>query len=195
MHRILASTAVLIALATPTFATGYVAPTATPAPVPVPAPAGTDWTGFYVGLGYGHINYDEDSGSFEEESTQYSFFGGYLHDLGNIVVGAELEYMIADNWDVSVNDEDSLVSLSGRVGYDLGRVLPYVSLGIGTYDSSCCPESDMLTLVGVGADFQVTDSIRLGLNYEAGMNDEFDFGFGPLAVDVNTLSVRVMYNF
>lgn len=128
-------------------------------------------------MGYGHFTFENNIG-FEDESTQYSFFGGYLHDLGNIVVGAELEYTVADNWDVSVNDEDSLISFTGRVGYDLGRVLPYVSLGLGTYETSSVPEVDMLTFVGVGADFQVTDNIRLGLNYETGMNDEFDFGGG-----------------
>lgn len=189
MSRILASTAVLIALSAPAFATGHVAPV----PVPVPASAGTDWTGFYAGLGYGHITWEEPG--FEDESTQYSFFGGYLHDFGNVVVGVELDYMIADNWDVSVGDEDSLTSLTVRVGYDLGRVLPYVSLGIGTYDSIAFAESDMLTLIGVGADFQMTDNIRLGVIYEAGMNGEFDDGFSAYDLDVNTLSLRVMYNF
>lgn len=82
-----------------------------------------------------------------------------------------------------------------RVGYDLGRVLPYVSLGIGTYDSIAFAESDMLTLIGVGADFQMTDNIRLGVIYEAGMNGEFDDGFSAYDLDVNTLSLRVMYNF
>ena len=72
MSRILTSTAVLIALSAPAFATGHVAL----APVPVPAPAGTDWTGFYAGVGYGHITWEEPG--FEDESTQYSFFGGYL---------------------------------------------------------------------------------------------------------------------
>lgn len=189
MSRILASTAVLIALSAPAFATGHVAP----APVPVPASAGTDWTGFYAGVGYGHITFEEPG--FEDEGTQYSFFGGYLHDFGNVVVGVELEYMIADNWDVSVWDEDSLTSLTARVGYDLDWVLPYVSLGFGTYDSSAFLESDMLTLIGVGADFQMTDNIRLGVIYEAGMNDEFDAGTGAADLDVNTLSLRVMYNF
>jgi outer membrane immunogenic protein len=143
-------------------------------------------------VGYDHLRNDF---QFEDEGTQFSFFAGYLHDLGNFVVGAELEYLIANNWDVAVGDEDDILSLTGVVGFDLGRIMPYISAGVGVYDSSSFIDSDTLMLLGIGSYFQLTDHVRIGGNYEIGFNDEFDAGFGPFELDTETFSIRVVYNF
>lgn len=166
-----------------------------PAVVAMPAPiAETDWTGVYVGLGFGTIMYDDEGTVADDDGFQASAFAGYLYNLGDVVLGAELKYAHVTSWD-DANSEDRFLSVAARAGYDLGRVLPYVSLGVGHYNSSCCDDSDTLTMLGVGADVQVADNVRVGVLYEYGYNDSFDFGFGDFELSVPTLSLRAMYNF
>lgn len=208
MSRILASTAVLIALAAPAFATGYVAPAAAPAPVPVPV-ATSDWTGFYAGVGIGTYHLEEfNTGTAQTdtfEGSQWSLFVGYLHDLGDIVVGAEAFYLSTGDLDTSfatVNTfSETQIGLRARVGYDMGAALPYASIGVLSRDSIISTGFDLIEdtmfTVGLGLDYQVSDSIRVGAHYERAFDDEHLYGGSALRTDlvVQTLSLRVMYNF
>src|SRR5690554_4935072 len=75
------------------FAGGMSAPVVSPEPMtPMPAPiAVSDWSGFYVGAQYGTGGLDFDLGP-DLDTTGYGLHAGYLWDLGQFVVGAELDY-------------------------------------------------------------------------------------------------------
>jgi len=60
------------------------------APPPAPLAQIGDWTGFYTGLqlGYGDADGPED---LDGNNELYGFHAGYDYDLGNWVIGGELD--------------------------------------------------------------------------------------------------------
>lgn len=143
---------------------GYVPPVVEPAPVAaVPAPIvdASDWTGFYAGLQYGQGSAELSDDSVDSDFDAYGLHGGYLRDLGEFVVGGELDY---NQIDIDDADEDGdLTRLRARAGYDLGRVLPYVTLGVANLDVA--DVSETAATYGIGADFKVTERFTLGAEY------------------------------
>lgn len=109
---------------------GYVPPVVEPAPVAaIPAPIAdpSDWTGFYAGLQYGQGSGELSDTDLDSDFDAYGVHGGYLRDFGRFVLGGELDY---NRLDIDEADEEGdLTRLRARAGYDLGRVLPYVTLG------------------------------------------------------------------
>jgi len=82
-----------------------------------------------------------------------------------------------------------VLRLKGGVGYDAGRVLPYLALGFAQLDSDdLAIDKENGTFYGLGADFAVTDSIRLGAEY---LRHDFD----DIGLEANTLSLRAAYSF
>lgn len=77
--------------------------------------------------------------TFTEENTEetYGAFVGYRHQVGQAVFGLE----------GAVHGE--LTSLEAQLGLAAGPLLPYVSYGVGQFDS------EDVTTYGGGADFQV----------------------------------------
>lgn len=175
-----------------------VAVVAPPAPVavaPAPAPAGADWTGFYAGanLGYGQLEaegFDEDT-----EGATYGLHAGYLYDLGSLVVGAEVEYDVTDITDEATGiDLDSVARLKGRLGYDAGAFLPYVTAGAAQASTSGALEAeDNGYFAGLGVDYQVSQNIRVGAEVLQHQFEDFD-GTGT-DIDATTASVRVGFTF
>ena len=158
-----------------------------------PDPRG-EWTGFYVGVGIGNFEFDEDGLSDDTRSTM--LYGGYLHDFGRVVAGGELYFANMEDYDGAfAGSEDSEVGLRARLGYDLGRVLPYATVGMTRFDSTAYTESDTYFGYGLGAEVQVTDRFRLGAEYYLGANDEFVPPDGPTDVETERLSLRATFNF
>lgn len=192
-----------ITMSSAAFAGGYVAPVAAPAPVVVTAPVmmAPDWSGFYAGLQYGQgsaevsgFGVTVDAGDFDA----YGLHAGYTRDFGQFVLGGELDYNKVDFDDA---DEDGdLVRLRARAGYDAGRFLPYATLGVARVSGDIGDDSVSETGVtyGIGADFRVTDSFTLGLEYSRNdFSDVLEDELGTSGVDLDTdlVQVRASYRF
>ncbi|WP_405403189.1 outer membrane protein [Paracoccus sp. Ld10] len=173
---------------------GYVAPVVEPAPAPITASAVTpvsDWTGFYAGLQYGQgdadVSFDGDSVSTDFDA--YGVHGGYDRDFGRFVLGGELDYNRIELDDAGEGD---LVRLRGRAGYDLGRFLPYVSLGAAHVDADDLSETAFT--YGIGADFKVTERVTVGAEYtRQDFDDVADLSGGDL--DTDMVQVRASFRF
>lgn len=140
------------------------------APAYAEEPAGDrDWTGFYVGgtLGITAADLDweidwtvdggegfssgEDSGHPSQSTAGVSVQAGYDHQLGPIVVGAQVDYAVTHFEEDSRSDGGdgadlrteihSLGTVRARVGYPIGDCLLFASGGLAfgdlkhTYDS------------------------------------------------------------
>lgn len=175
------------------FAGGYQAPVVEETVAPAAA-AGADWTGFYAGLQFGQGDLSaERVGSVEQPrlSTDIDALGvhvGYLRDFGNFVAGAELAY---DNVDADgPAGSADLLRLRARLGYDLGRFLPYLNLGMARLSDS--GESANGMTYGIGADYLVTDRISLGLEYS---RTEFDDVLPGIDGEMDLIQIRASYHF
>ena len=188
------------------FAGGLAEPIAAPAPAPAPIPApvpvrtGGDWTGFYAGaqLGYGQVDADELTG--DTDGALYGVHAGYLYDLGSWVLGGELDI---DGTNIE-NDTDGVAELDTvaraklRLGYDAGQFLPYVVGGIAQANVS----SDALAAIdgddtgafgGVGLEYRVSDSLRIG--GEVLQHQFDDFNDSGVDIEATTATARVSFQF
>ena len=183
MHKIAASTlaiAALTATTVPAFAGGLSEPIATPevTPMIVTAAPSNDWTGFYVGgqLGYGKVTADD----FDEDATgaTYGVHAGYLYDLGTIVLGGELDYD-ATTIEGTVGGDD--VAVDGvaraklRIGYDAGDWMPDLTVGGARAMTSGAVDGEGDgTFAGLGLDYRLSDSLRVGAEVLQHQFDDFD---------------------
>ena len=177
-----------------------------------------DWTGTYAGLQTGQGNFDLSDNQpctgicpailvpGPDEVSSVGVFAGYLHDFGQVVVGAELDY---GSFDVSLADLNFGEPLSPAVvqenrmlrgkliaGYDAGRVLPYATVGLGQLSGDSF-DDNTATIIGAGALVQVTDRILVGGEV---LRHTFETSFSPGytggAIDVaTTASVRIAFRF
>ena len=196
LKQITLSAAVVAGTTTSVFAGGLAEPTIVQVPTAVPmAPvaASSDWTGFYVGgsIGTGEV---ESDGSALADTLSLGVNGGYLTDLGDYVIGGELEYSALDFEDAGDDFDASVLRLKARAGYDLGALLPYVTAGAAQLtieDGSGV--NDFGYFYGVGADYAVTDSIRVGGEV---LQHEFeDFNDDGSDISATTMGLRVSYSF
>lgn len=181
------------------FAGGYTAPVVEPALVviePVAVVDASDWTGFYAGAQYGKGSADLSYNGVDDDrdTDNYGLHGGYLRDFGKFVLGGELDYNKIDIDDV--DDKGDLTRLRARAGYDMGRFMPYVTLGVaklsadtGTYDIS---ETDVT--YGIGGDFKVTDKFTVGAEYSKQDFSDVDDVDG-LDLDTDMVQLRAAYHF
>lgn len=173
-----------------------------PAPVmtapPVVAPSG-DWTGFYAGaqLGYGTLEADPDV--FAGEDVNGALAGihlGYLYDLGNFVVGGEIDNDWTDiSSDAPAIDVDMITRLKVRAGYDAGNLMPYLTAGGArvSYSGALDGESDG-GFFGGGVEYKVTDSIRVGGEVLQHRFTDFD-DIADQDLDATTVAARVSFQF
>ncbi len=187
------------------FAGGYVAPAApaTVAPVPI-APAGYDWTGAYGGiqLEYGDVDANTTAGAdaAEGDGALYGLFGGYRYDLGNVVVGAELDLNLADIDLTAPGGADagtlnSVHRLGAEVGYDAGPLLVYGTAGVAQASATIggVEYDDNGYFFGAGVDYLVSDQIVLGAEVLQHEFDEFDNS--GLDVSATTFGVSAAFRF
>lgn len=184
------------------------APIFVPAPLPpiIAAPV-QDWSGLYVGaqVGYGMATMDDPGfvfgdtvlGDLEASGFLYGVHLGYNFDLGSIVLGAEIDYNIADMpFDLIPNATYTELShLKARVGYDLGSALVYGAAGLAhtTIDSAGTEIDDTGYFVGVGADYRISNDWTVGAEYLYHQFD--DFNDSSLDIQMSTIHARVSYHF
>lgn len=185
-----------MALAVPAFA-GSPEPAMMEAPVavaaaPVVAASGTDWTGFYGGVtaGYGY----GDEAADDVEDATYGLFGGYTKDLGDWVLGGELEYTQTDleQGDFAIDD---MTRLKLRAGYDLGNVVLYGIVGANYANATIggTDYSDTGVSYGVGADYALSDALVAG--FEVLQNDFNEFDDSGADLSAATVAAKIAYRF
>lgn len=177
------------------YAGGYTPAVTEPAPVavePVVTTMGSDWTGAYVGLEYGPGS--TDLGDESTDTKAFGVYGGYNQDFGNFVLGGEIDYNDISN--DAIDDNGNLTRIRAKAGYDMGRFMPYITLG-GAHISQNTDMGDISETgwtYGIGADFQVTDQWLVGLDYsQQKFNDVADTD--GLDLDSNMIQVRAAYKF
>ena len=183
------------------FAGGYVAPVVETAPVVepvVPVEAGTDWTGFYAGLQYGKGNAELSDGLGDSDYDGYGVHAGYLRDFGKLIAGAELDYNKAD---VDEGDGDAdLWRLRGRVGYDMGKFQPYLTLGAARVSADFGDDdvSETGVTYGIGAEYLVSERFSVGAEYSRSDFSDFaedETGGSGIDLDTDLVQVRASYRF
>lgn len=201
------SAAVLaLSFASTAFAGGMAEPAMTVAPAaPVamaPAPVSADWSGFYLGAQYGlgQTKLDDGVGHETWAVRNYGVHAGYLRDLGQFVLGGELDYNQVD-WrgddKTDINYNDYTVRAKLIAGYDAGRFLPYATVGFshlnieygdGTFDTLNG------YVYGVGLACQATSHLRVGAELR---QDSFKdmFNRSGLDYDIQSASLKVSYTF
>lgn len=177
---------------------GYVAPVVETAPVvvePVVTADPSDWSGFYAGLQYGQGSGEAtlDGLGADSDFDAYGVHGGYLHDFGQFVAGAELDY---NKLDIDEADKGDLTRLRARAGYDMGRFLPYVTLGAAhlSADLGAVDVSETAFTYGLGADFKVTEQFTVGAEYTKQDFSDVDNVDG-LDVDTDMVQLRGTFRF
>lgn len=193
-----------------------------PEPVGV-VDVGGNWDGPYVGVfaGYGW-------GKVEETDTTNLGFPDDVLDLsgwllgatvganfssGGVVFGVAADLAWSDvgaEWTditgVTTFDVDWTASLRGRIGYDGGAFLPYLTAGLAVAGATAFDDPDPSETatyvgwtVGAGVEFAVADNVSLDLAYrysDYGSQD-YDLGYGdfPLALTTHQFTVGVNYGF
>jgi opacity protein-like surface antigen len=155
------------------------------------------WTGFSLGANIGSSNGELSFGgsSADDDTTVYGIHAGYDKDFGKYVVGAELEYSIANYENSGVDIDTNSIRLKVRGGYDLGRTLVYglISVVDVNLESNVAPGisvSDTGFGFGLGVSFKATENIIVGLEY---INESIEI-LGVDA-DVESISLRGSYKF
>lgn len=186
--------AVSLLAAGPALAGGFaqpieVPPVAAPVVVATPAPS-ADWSGPYVGgqLGFGRLSTDVsielegeelDEEFIEGDGALYGVHAGYMFDLGRLVVGAEADWdMTSIGLDPageiegeSIGEIESVARAKLRLGFDAGRVLPYLTAGVAraTFDFEDPMAEELIedtgtgNFFGLGASFMVSDRFMVGV--------------------------------
>ncbi len=154
------------------------------------AAAQEDWTGPYAGVQLGAGTFDsENRASLNDRSiTTYGVHVGYQHDLGNVVLGGELQLDRIDGFGGPTGDS---ILIKGRVGYDFGKIQPYAMVTHHDVDDNDGVGVDGIGY-GVGVEYMVNDKIRVGAEYLG--TPELDDGQG-VDGDHSTFQLRLSYGF
>ncbi len=223
-RRLTTTTALVALMSAPAFAGGLVEPAPEPiiaAPAPV-APVSPIWdfAGAYVGAGVGtgtftaegDDDFEDGADDFfdaiddDDSAAYYQLHAGYNFVRNNIVFGPELalfngESELSDQVATATGTEnadaevDFGARLVGRAGYQFGRFMPYLSVGLTYLEIEADGDdlSDTGLAVGVGADFLVTDQFMVGVEYMQNDFDEFDDS--DANVDYETIALKGSFRF
>ncbi|WP_224814650.1 outer membrane protein [Hasllibacter sp. MH4015] len=194
-----ALTALAVVFAAPAFA-GGVAPV-TPLPPVMIEPEQT-WDGWYGGLQltYGQGEIDTPPAA-DIEGNLYGIFLGYRYDMGDFVLGGELDY---EHGSVALDapgdtEVDWIFRSAVELGYDAGNLLPYATVGVATAhftDPTPPAGFDATSLgyfAGVGLDYAISERFTVGAEVLFHQFDE-----GPSATSstsLQTLSVNAAFRF
>ena len=202
-HAVIAGTFAL-ALAPFAATAGGVAPTPAPAPAPIPAPTpvGTDWTGFYAGVQVEYGDVSAENGPLDGaagDGALYGFFGGYRYDLGDFVIGAEVDFNLADIdlavGGANVGNLEAVHRYGLEAGFDAGPALIYGTGGVAqAYADTVLGEfDDTGYYFGAGVDYLVTDQIIIGAEI---LQHEFeDFDSTGSDISATTFGINAAFRF
>lgn len=180
--------------ATAAAAGSYTQPQIEAQPAAAAAPQ-TDWTGFYAGLQYndGDAELSFGGASASEDFDGFGVHAGYNHDFGQYVLGGELAYN-----DLGFDDgvDGDLIQLRARAGVDLGRFMPYMTLGFarGSLDDGGVDVSETGVTYGVGGEYLVTDNFSVGLEYSRSDFSDVE-GVDGLDLDTDMVQLRASFRF
>lgn len=197
----------------------------TPVVTPGVVSVSGNWDGAYVGVFAGWANGTADHNS----GSPPGFPDGYDIDLSGWLVGAAVgaNFTVGSGlvlgvvgdaaWsniegdldtggapDIITHSIDWMATLRGKVGFDGGAFMPYLTAGLAvagaTRESSGPDVSDSQTHVGwtagAGVEFAATESVSINLEYlfaDLG-EQEYDTGGIPPTVDLTTNQVRLGLN-
>lgn len=163
-----------------------------------PAPqyaADGDWGGLYGGTAFGLPEVDAIALEDTANGIAAGVFGGYMIDLGKLVLGAEVEANLTAV--ESFSDDFPLSTIAAariRVGYDLGQTQPYITSGVSIARlAGDVDEHDNGSFVGVGIDHMVSRRLSVGGAYAHYRYDDFA-GTGS-DFDVSMTSARLSFHF
>ncbi|MBW6505643.1 MAG: outer membrane beta-barrel protein [Rhodobacteraceae bacterium] len=193
-------------MASTALAGGYVAPV-TEAPVFAPvAPRVHDWSGAYAGLKAGQTSgdWEYDGGTYFgtlDAGTTIGGFAGYNLQRGNLVFGGEigLTHLGVSEPTYTFLEFSNFLEVKGRLGYAMDRVMVFGTLGYmaGTITDTWGPtDYDVRGMTyGLGVEFMVTNNIFAGLEYQrAALKGEYLVP-DDVAVDLDTVALRVGFQF
>ncbi|SIT77963.1 outer membrane protein [Pontibaca methylaminivorans] len=190
-------------LAAPAFAGNLEEPVVEPIIAqPVQVQPISDWTGFYLGAQAGYGTSDIDNVDVEPDGALGGVHAGYLYDLGQWVVGGELDYDWANMKESVGGDEakiDNIARAKALVGYDLGDGLLYGTVGAFRAETSVsgavsADDTDNGWLAGIGYKHKFTENWIGGV--EALYHSGVDFlGIDGLDTDITTITARISYKF
>ncbi len=155
----------------------------------------------YIGLEYGRVSGDFTQQGLTaalavpmEDGDALGVFGGYNWQNGNLLYGGEIRYLRFNDYASAAVlgfEIDNVLDLRARVGFAADRAMFYGALGYSMGDGTA--PGGPLDLdgfnIGLGAEFNVTDSMFLGLDYTA---RDMDGTVGAFTYegDVDTLTLR-----
>lgn len=193
MKRFLMSAPIALA-ATPLLAGSLADPVVEPAPEAPAyvAPVG-EWTGFYLGgqAGYGSA----DVPGADYDGGLAGLHAGYMHDIGNWVIGGELDY----DWAQMENggaEIDSIARAKLIGGYDFGDTLLYATVGGFNANLAAAggDTDDSGALVGAGLKYRIADGWLAGVEALYHQADDFG-GVAGNDLDATTVTARISYQF
>lgn len=165
-----------------------------PAPFASPATDAGDWSGAYAGahLGWGDVSVD----GIDGDATVGGLQVGYNWDLGPVVLGAEIDYEVADiDFGTGGENLDSHLRAKLRAGHVFGRSMVYVAGGVTSSngDIAGADRTDTGWFGGIGMARQVTQRWVIGAEFLEHRFEDFD-GTG-LDISATTAATRLSYRF
>lgn len=166
-----------------------------------------DWTGAQLGVGYGWAEVDipDFRPTLPGTAEVTSVFAGYDRDLGQTIVGVELEWSGSDvrteNLDFRVTE---ILRTKFRAGYDVGRALTYAFVGFAAADMLITegglqfPREGFGASIGFGVEFGVTPSLAVGAEFAMDRLNTSGFEYldnSSDRFDLQTISVRASWQF
>ena len=172
---------------------------------PVAAPAygsiGTanNWSGFYAGAQVSYADFSLNlDGVDNATGGVYGLHAGYNHQMpSNMIVGAEVTFDHSSA-DTDVWQVERLMSVRAKLGYGGDRWMAYGLAGyahVRTEGASRSHGKSGGAVLGVGADYAVTEKVLVGGTWEAYNFDDFKNDVDDLEVDGGAVKFRVSYKF
>ena len=149
----------------------------------------TDWSGAYAGVSVGAGGFDFANGLVTDDYANFGVHAGYLHDMGNVVVGGEIQHTQSELDTLAVDMESN--RLKGILGYDAGAFMAYGVAGVA--DADINGTSDTMLVLGAGGSYAINDRFRVGAELIVEQNDDFN-GSG-IAVENQEIGLRMDYSF
>lgn len=161
------------------------------APQVVPV-LGPDWTGLYGGVQLGYGDVDTSASGVDGDGAIGGVIVGYDYDFGSYVIGAGLDYDIADIDLGSAASLEDVLRVKLRAGVEAGPALVYATGGYARAGTDNLGSDDGY-FVGAGVDYPLTDSWTLGGEL---LYHEFDdFNGSGIDVEATTLQARLSFRF